>query len=320
MKSFVVSALAAIASAKVLSQNDFDFVNFIATHGKSYNSLDEYNLRFERFTATQQAINLFNATEQSSTHGHNFLSDLTAEEKTKILGLKNMALPERKPNTPIFTANGLEALPASVNWCTAGKCNAVKDQQQCGSCWAFASIAVLESAHAIFKGTLYSLSEQQLVSCSSSYGNQGCNGGWYYYAWDYAVTYSVESGSAYPYTSGTGVTGTCKYVSSQGLVNSISQTDVGTDTTSIKTAIAQQPVAVAIEADTSYFQSYTSGVLTNAAACGSNIDHAVTAVGYGTDATYGGYYIVRNSWGTGWGSKGYVNIGQANNPGICGIN
>lgn len=129
MKSFVVAALAAIASAKVLSQNDFDFVNFIATHGKSYNSIDEYNLRFERFTATQQAINLFNATEKSSTHGHNFLSDLTAEEKTKILGLKNMALPERKPNTPIFTANGLEALPASVNWCTAGKCNAVKDQQ-----------------------------------------------------------------------------------------------------------------------------------------------------------------------------------------------
>lgn len=86
------------------------------------------------------------------------------------------------------------------------------------------------------------------------------------------------------------------------------------------TAIAQQPQAVAIEADTVYFQSYTSGVLTDAAACGSNIDHAVTAIGYGSDATYGPYYIVRNSWGSSWGNQGYVNIGMANSPGICGIN
>lgn len=85
-------------------------------------------------------------------------------------------------------------------------------------------------------------------------------------------------------------------------------------------AIAQQPQAVAIEADTAYFQTYTSGVLTNAAACGTTIDHAVTAVGYGNDPTYGGYYIVRNSWSASWGNQGYVNIGMANAPGICGIN
>ena len=85
-------------------------------------------------------------------------------------------------------------------------------------------------------------------------------------------------------------------------------------------AIAQQPNAVAVEADTAYFQTYTSGILTNATACGSTIDHAITAVGYGNDPTYGGYYIVRNSWGPGWGDAGYVNIGMADAPGICGIN
>lgn len=79
-------------------------------------------------------------------------------------------------------------------------------------------------------------------------------------------------------------------------------------------------MAVAIEADTTYFQSYTSGVLTNASACGSVLDHAVTLVGWGYSSTAGSYWIVRNSWGTGWGVGGYVYIGWANSPGICGIN
>jgi KDEL-tailed cysteine endopeptidase len=86
------------------------------------------------------------------------------------------------------------------------------------------------------------------------------------------------------------------------------------------TAIASQPQSVSIEADSSYFHSYSSGVLTNASACGTSLNHAVVAVGYGTDATAGGYYLVRNSWGTGWGELGYVKIGQADAPGICGIN
>jgi C1A family cysteine protease len=80
-----------------------------------------------------------------------------------------------------------------------------------------------------------------------------------------------------------------------------------------------KPVSVAIQADTAVFQTYTSGVLTGSA-CGTSIDHAVIAVGYGTDATYGAYYLVRNSWGTSWGEKGYVRIGQASGAGVCGIN
>ncbi len=129
------------------------------------------------------------------------------------------------------------------------------------------------------------------------------------------------SEAAYPYTSGTTTkSGQCTYSLSQGIVASVSQTSVATDTNSIMAAIAQQPNAVAIEADTAYFQTYTSGILTNGTACGSTIDHAVTAVGYGNDPTYGGYYIVRNSWSASWGDQGYVNIGMANTPGICGIN
>jgi C1A family cysteine protease len=179
----------------------------------------------------------------------------------------------------------------------------------------------MESAHYILTNNLVSLSEQNLVSCSFLQGNLGCNGGWYYNAWKYANKKALESEADYPYTSGTTmVSGSCMYNAALGIVNAIATTDVATDTTSIMTAIAQQPNAVAIEADTVYFQSYTSGVLTCASCCGSTIDHAVTAVGYGNDPTYGGYYIVRNSWGTSWGNQGYVNIGMADAPGICGIN
>ena len=158
-----------------------------------------------------------------------------------------------------------------------------------------------------------------MVSCSSAYGNNGCGGGWYYWGWDYAVVTPLDTTAQYPYTSGNlGLTKTCIYAAGSGAYYDQSQTDVAANTSAIMTAIAAQPVAVAIEADTTTFQSYNSGIITSSA-CGTNIDHAVTAVGYGTSGTTG-YYIVRNSWGTSWGQAGYVWIGQASGAGICGIN
>jgi cathepsin L len=324
MRTFAAAALTAIASAKVLSQSDFDFVNYIAKHGKSYADLNEYNLRFERFRAIDQAINDFNRDERSSVHAHNFLSDYTHAEYSGMLGLKNMARDATlDAGKKVFTADSAVGLPASVDWrnVTPAVVNPVKDQGQCGSCWAFSAVASLESANAIFNGTLLSLSEQNLVSCSFLQGNLGCNGGMYARAWNYTATHPLQLESTYPYTSGTTQkSGSCTYNAAQGVISAKSHSSVGTDTTSILTAIVQQPVSVAIEADTAYFQTYSSGVLTNAAACGTTMDHAVQAVGYGTDPTYGGYYIVRNSWSASWGQGGYVNIGQAPAPGICGIN
>jgi C1A family cysteine protease len=320
MRSLAATALAAVASARFMTQQDFDFIQYIAKYGKSYADVEEFNLRAQLFAKFDADVKLHNATETTSVHGHNFLSDWTAAEKTRLLGLKNMAPPERPAQSEIFLGTGV-GIPASVDWVTAGKVNPIQNQGHCASCWAFSATAAMESAHAIFHTTLYKLSEQNFVSCTSLQGNHGCNGGNYGAAWNYAKSYPVESEANYPYTSGTtGQTGSCTYNATKGIGGIVSHTTVATDTTSIKTAIAQQPQSVSIEADTAYFQSYTSGVLTNATKCGTSLDHAVVAVGYGTDATAGGYYLVRNSWGTSWGEKGYVKIGQAAAPGICGIN
>jgi len=143
----------------------------------------------------------------------------------------------------------------------------------------------------------------------------GCSGGWYFWAWDYMKTHPLATEANYPYVSGNGVTYACNTTSaSKGVVKVTGYTQVAASSTAIKSALNLKPVSVAIEADTYVFQTYSSGILTSSA-CGTNIDHAVVAVGYGSN-----YYIVRNSWGTGWGESGYIRIGITEGYGTCGIN
>ena len=147
-----------------------------------------------------------------------------------------------------------------------------------------------------------------------------CYGGWYYSAWDYLETNEAMTETDYPYTSGNGGWSTCEYNSSKGVTNVRSYAAVKTnDPDELKAALNNQPVSVAIEADTLVFQFYTSGVITSSN-CGTTLDHAVLAVGYGTDSTGTEFFLVKNSWGTSWGDAGYVKIGVASNSGICGIN
>jgi len=166
-------------------------------------------------------------------------------------------------------------LSKSVDWRTKGAVNAVQDQGQCGSCWAFSSTAAMEGAHFLKTGKLIKLAEQELVDCDTQ--SSGCNGGLETWAFEYAKKSGMELGSVYPYKA---TAGTCKFSKTKALVNVNSYTAVPKKSVAqLKAAVDVQPTCVSVEADTD-FQFYKSGIL-NSKTCGTNLDHAVTAVGYG---------------------------------------
>ena len=136
-------------------------------------------------------------------------------------------------------------------------------------------------------------------------------------AFQYAQDYGMMNRTDYPYTA---IDGNCVYDASKitNIKPSGNAAVTPNSAVALKTAIADGPVSVAIEADTFVFQFYSGGVL-NSAACGTNLDHGVVAIGYGVDPSKGEYYIVRNSWGASWGMRGYINIAIKDGPGICGI-
>jgi C1A family cysteine protease len=172
----------------------------------------------------------------------------------------------------------------------------------------------MEGEHFLKTGSLLKLSEQQFVDCDPK--SSGCNGGLEMWAFMYAKTNPQELEKDYQYTA---TTQRCKATKAKEVVTAISYTAVPKKSDAqLKAAIDAQPTCVSVEADTD-FQFYTSGIL-NAKNCGTNLDHAVTAVGYGTDASGNQYYIVRNSWGSSWGEQGYIRIAAGSDGnGICGI-
>merc|ERR1719421_246114 len=169
----------------------------------------------------------------------------------------------------------------SVDWVKKGAVTPVKNQQQCGSCWAFSTTGSVEGAYFVANGKLKSLSEEELVQCDHN-GDQGCKGG----LMDNAFQWIKEKGGIcseadYKYTSGSGVTGTCKKQCSAVVTISGHEDVPAKDEDALKAAVAKQPVSVAIEADHSVFQLYKGGVL-ESLGCGTQLDHGVLIVGYGT--------------------------------------
>ena len=307
------------------------FTQYQKDFKKNYTSLDELEVRYHYFKNTLFTIANHNLDKTRTFQmGLNHFSDLSPEEfQIKYLGgfkQSNMtSLSIGAAACSKFTGTPGKMLPNAVDWTTLGKTTAVKDQGYCGSCWSFSAAEAIESAWAIKKGSLLTLSEQQLVDCSKKYGNMGCNGGLMDSAFHYVMDNGLCLESAYPYTSGqTTVAGTCQSTCTPAVTISGCADTSPNNQIVLKEAVSMGPVSIAIQADSKIFQSYTSGIITGTS-CGQTLDHGVVITGYGTGTPQENnvmYWKVRNSWSASWGESGYVRIERSektNDAGTCGI-
>jgi len=297
---------------------------------KQYTSIEDETNHYKTFIKNWLFINEHNLHSNTSyTLKLNQFGDLNSEQfKYYVHGKTGKcAYPsniKKLATTKNNKKNNRVSAPTSIDWSQPPDVyvTPVKNQGSCGSCWAFSAVGSIESQTAIATKSLISLSEQQLVDCSDSYGNEGCDGGWMDNAFQYVIaTGGLCTEESYPYL---GYDSACQSASCTFYDAIVTYTDVTQyDEDALQAAVVLGPVSVAIEADQSAFQFYNGGVIDGG--CGVNLDHGVLVVGYGVDSSTGiNYWKVKNSWGTSWGDDGYVYICRDCNQngvyGECGIN
>jgi len=315
-QSVLIATVFATASARVFtnepSHQKLMWENFKRDHAKSYATMAEENTRFGYFLANLKLADERNTAEAkmggSAVHGITPFSDLSQAEfasrflkSDPTLRSKNAEVVEI--TTAVNTSSGL------VDW-SGIYTTPVKNQGYCGSCWAFSASEQIESDSMRTLSTSYVLSPEQIVQCDKT--SFGCDGGWTEHAYNYVKTAGgISTEAAYPYTSYYGTTGTCSTSSSSSFVIGVKSYSTINGESSMASYVQKTgPLSVCLDA--SSWSSYTGGIMT---VCGKDIDHCVQAVG--VDASTGGYWKVRNSWGTSWGESGYIRLAYGSNT--CGI-
>jgi C1A family cysteine protease len=313
----------------IISGNPIDrFNNWLSEHKIQFNEDSILPHLFENWLHNDKYIDQINAKNLTYKLGHNHYSGMNSDEFSSFMNFEenNNYFAKYSPTNNLrgFVDVSLNtdytfssSLPSSIDWRTKNVVTPVKDQGQCGSCYSFSNTGALEGIYALTSGKLLSFSEQQIVDCSTIKNkgpNMGCNGGQIGLTMDWIGNNGgLCLEDDYVYISGeTKTAETCKKTCSP-IHNSkiISHADISISDNDMMTALSKQPVAVAIEADQKDFQLYKSGVFVGE--CGTNLDHAVLLVGYGS-MNGNDYYIMKNSWSTSWGDKGYMYLGKGIDP------
>lgn len=286
---------------------------FRTQHNKIYKPYEE-GYRYAVFKMNLNKIEKFMSNSVDTQLAMNAFGDMSHEEFAAVyLGHRF-----EKPHitAPIYHSTGND-LPTSVDWVKAGAVTAVKDQGQCGSCYAFSAVGSMEGAHWKKTSTLVSLSESQIVDCSAKYGNEGCDGG----EMSASIQYVIDNGgidteACYPYEA---VQRKCAYKSTciGATMSGMYNVTEGSEADLADALVNRSPIAVAIDASDWSFQFYSGGVYDPSSCSTTELDHGVTLVGYNTPATGKAYWVVKNSWGKSWGISGYIWMRKGINR--CGI-
>jgi len=285
------------------------FKGYQKKFSKHYSSEEEKQYRKSIYRENLKKINSINSNPRYTWKAAvNMFADRLPHEMKQYMSYN------RDINFNTFTHSSvqipqffLQNLPDKLDWREKGVVQKPKDQSACGSCWAFSASAVLESHIAIQTGKLFDFSEQQLVSCTPNPdqcgGTGGCSGSTQWLAFDYVKTAGITTTANWPYHARDDkcdVSKIKKVATIDGYVRLPTN-----DYNALLTAVATVgPIAISVAA--SDWQFYDSGVFNTD--CGTEINHAVTVVGYGTDSAEGDYWIVRNSWSAGWGEGGHIRI------------
>jgi len=316
MKFLLLIALLCLVSVSlsVRVSDEQQFKNWMKTFDRQYETQAEYSEKLSIFSDNLVRYAKLNEKSVGVAHGPTKFSDMTHEDFVAKYLIKNFTSPKIRGEQinvarPLRQAN---PLPTSYTWVSKGATTPVYNQGQCGSCWAFSTTESIESMNFLAGNPLTSLSMQQIVDCDTS--DDGCNGGDPPTAYQYVMSAGgLETYANYPYTA---QDGQCQFQASL-ISQSISSwqyvTQSQNENQMQQFTYSSGPPSVCVDAST--WDSYNGGVYTSQD-CGTQLDHCVQIVGWdvvsGTNA-----WVVRNSWGTGWGYSGYlyVAIGQD----ACGI-
>ncbi|XP_045805235.1 zingipain-2-like [Trifolium pratense] len=288
-------------------------------YGRTYTNSSEMDKRYQIFKENlKYIVNFNNAGNNSYKLGLNPYSDLTSEEfiatHTGLKVPRHLSSSKKGSNTIHFNLS--DDVPTKFDWREQGVVTDVKNQGNCGCCWAFSTVAAVEGIVKIKNGNLISLSEQQLLDCDEQ--SYGCNGGYIETAFNSIIqSKGILRESDYPYKENDQ---TCKLngqIAAAAQITSFAHV-TSNDEQQLLQAVVQQPVSVSIAVGKE-FQSYQKGVYSGT--CGRSLNHAVTIVGYGVNEEGKKYWLVKNSWGESWGENGYIRVLRegGESKGQCGI-